>query len=1085
MSTLPRILQFAYSIPRGSVGSTSEHDRIIKLFCWRDEHFSHMYCPELYEVPGRTPNPLGDDTLISDYDSLREMFSFGWGLCGENHAQFRPIAEEAGFQHRRRNLSGDTGQELYENGHWAYVNTDQYTLHFLSNNSTADFASVDQVITAPDHYIEWNPDLGGGYFLPQANTHGNYATFTGHLIPSIPLRSLQWRGYYNTVWTGTIAGDYPMYAEGYYSTPIVYRLKRGETFTRWEKPGGIVSDLGLASRAWWGCNYQAGPHVDWSFVQNAPCHDQTTNPPPETSNQTGGADWGNGCYDWQPDLASGEYMDGVVASTGTFVNGGTPLIAASTSGSLTFEFTSPYTMCGRPTANNTTSGYPDPALHCDSGAMLYTTHVGTVSVDISTDMGATWTALGSLADTMDFTDDVKGRNTYLLRLTFASGAGLNSFHTRTLTMLGQSVYPDLKSGTCTVTYGSTRTGMLDLSPDIETAAAAGSTTGCTTKVSDSGLTYDGYNSGTFAYKQAINTGIWIIYKVALPANLVSQGATFNQIFAAENAFCSVPPNVGTVGNIEISTSASGPWTTIGAYTVPTDNQLSAFWTYGRSPDGSSLGGTTYYVRFFANNGNTYNQLFRFFHINATYNLPTSTSPLNVTYFWNNGSEQSSSHQVAAGATSDSWTITTGTVAAQEKVVFSVPSGGVAAPTIVTQPANQTVTRPATATFGVAATGSGLTYQWKRGGADIAGATSATFTTGPTTVSGDNGAQFTVLVSNAGGSVLSSIATLTVNPPAVPPTITMQPADQTVTAGATATFTVVATGATGYQWNLGGTPITGATSASYTTPITTTGDSGDQFTVLVSNSYGSVLSNIATLTVNPVTGAPVIVSQPVPVTVTAPATATFSVTATGAVNYQWQKNAVNITGATGDSYTTPATTTADSGESFRVLVSNADGTTTSANAILTVLPNSGVNPISIGVGSVLLGAPTGSTVPVTTSVTLTNSSGSPITVTGSTDASWLTAGTVTVPAGGTATLVLVATPSGVAGTTSGTLTLTNSSGGTQTIPVTLAVGEVAGLRARSCAIGSGFNPDFRLWLFGLAGLAVLSIALHRRRSNRAA
>src|SRR6202008_4307602 len=107
--------------------------------------------------------------------------------------------------------------------------------------------------------------------------------------------------------------------------------------------------------------------------------------------------------------------------------------------------------------------------------------------------------------------------------------------------------------------------------------------------------------------------------------------------------------------------------------------------------------------------------------------------------------------------------------------------------------------------------------------------SASYMTPPTTTS-DNGAQFTVLVSNSTGSATSNAATLTVSAAATAPTITAQPGNQTVTAGQTATFSVVATGTAplNYQWNKNGTAISGATSSSYTTPATTSSDSGSTF-----------------------------------------------------------------------------------------------------------------------------------------------------------------------------------------------------------------------------------------------------------------
>jgi hypothetical protein len=111
-------------------------------------------------------------------------------------------------------------------------------------------------------------------------------------------------------------------------------------------------------------------------------------------------------------------------------------------------------------------------------------------------------------------------------------------------------------------------------------------------------------------------------------------------------------------------------------------------------------------------------------------------------------------------------------------------------------------------------------------------------------------------------VTSAAATLTVNPAPVAPSITTQPANQTVTAGQTATFTVVAAGTAplSYQWQKNGVNITGVTTSSYTTPLTATTDSGSTFDVVVSNTAGTVTSAAATLTVNPAP-APAIQTNP--------------------------------------------------------------------------------------------------------------------------------------------------------------------------------------------------------------------------------
>jgi hypothetical protein len=173
------------------------------------------------------------------------------------------------------------------------------------------------------------------------------------------------------------------------------------------------------------------------------------------------------------------------------------------------------------------------------------------------------------------------------------------------------------------------------------------------------------------------------------------------------------------------------------------------------------------------------------------------------------------------------------------------------PMIATQPANQSVAVGLTATFSVVATGTApITYQWQKNSANISGATSASYTT-PPTVSGDNGATFRAVVTNSAGIAMSNSATLTVTV-AVGPSITNQPVNQTVTAGQIANFAVVAAGTAPltFQWQKNNANISGATSASYSTPPTVSGDNGATFRVIVTNTVASATSNPATLIVNP-------------------------------------------------------------------------------------------------------------------------------------------------------------------------------------------------------------------------------------------
>ncbi|HUQ11966.1 MAG TPA: PQQ-dependent sugar dehydrogenase [Steroidobacteraceae bacterium] len=119
-------------------------------------------------------------------------------------------------------------------------------------------------------------------------------------------------------------------------------------------------------------------------------------------------------------------------------------------------------------------------------------------------------------------------------------------------------------------------------------------------------------------------------------------------------------------------------------------------------------------------------------------------------------------------------------------LFRVRYTAVTAPTISSQPASTTVAAGQVATFSVTASGSApLQYQWQRNGANIAGATSPTYSF--TASAADNGAMFRALVSNSAGSALSNSATLTVPANAAPVGTITSPASSRYRGGQTFNF----------------------------------------------------------------------------------------------------------------------------------------------------------------------------------------------------------------------------------------------------------------------------------------------------------
>jgi hypothetical protein len=265
----------------------------------------------------------------------------------------------------------------------------------------------------------------------------------------------------------------------------------------------------------------------------------------------------------------------------------------------------------------------------------------------------------------------------------------------------------------------------------------------------------------------------------------------------------------------------------------------------------------------------------------------------------------------------------------------LPPGGTA-PAITQQPASLTVTAGQAATFSVMATGTApLSYQWFMNGT-ASGTNSDTFSIGAATV-GQTGAHIDVTVTNAAGAVTSAMAILTVTAAATAPTITQQPASETVTAGQAASFSVTATGTAplSYQWFVNGT-ASGTNASTFSIAQTTTAQNGAHIDVKVSNATGSVTSATAVLTVTAEATAPAITQQPANTTVTAGQSATFTVTATGTapLTYQWFLNG-SAAGTNSNTYTISQTTVGQTGAQIHVKVTNAAGSATSNTVTLTV------------------------------------------------------------------------------------------------------------------------------------------------------
>ncbi|MCW3104780.1 MAG: hypothetical protein JWO09_3220 [Bacteroidetes bacterium] len=348
---------------------------------------------------------------------------------------------------------------------------------------------------------------------------------------------------------------------------------------------------------------------------------------------------------------------------------------------------------------------------------------------------------------------------------------------------------------------------------------------------------------------------------------------------------------------------------------------------------------------------------------SSVSFTVTASGVGLSYQWRKGSVNLIDGGNISGATTATLTINPATVL-DTAYNYNVIVSGASAPNdtsvnvaltigdtavITSEPVGQLACLGDSASFSVTASGTGLTYQWRKGivnlidGGNISGATTSTLSINPVTIA-DTASNYNVIVSGGCANDTSVNAFLQIG---TTPLIVTEPTDQVVCAGSPVSFSVIASGALSYQWRKGlinlidGGSISGATTATLTINPATIADTAFNYNVVVSGGGCANDTSVnASLQINTT---PFTITEPVNQAVCEGSPVSFTVLASGSgLTYQWRKGIINlinggsISGATTATLTINPATSADAAANYNVVISGScSPNDTSVNVSLTV------------------------------------------------------------------------------------------------------------------------------------------------------
>ncbi|MFH1377155.1 MAG: hypothetical protein ABIH86_00185 [Planctomycetota bacterium] len=462
-STYERVEASAFANFKARYGREpkTETDKVLALFIWRTEHHQHADGNLLNYGAGCHSALAGADGWGFCRDGLMGLFAHSTGLCFSIHSQFTPFVQRVLKNPLATSCTlvpGHTAFEALTDGEWRLF--DITCGHVIFDNDPEKPVGILHLAKNQNRIDQMN----GGFMKLRIGPFGDKLNT------------------YDSVRSPEGDGQQKMF--GYMGMPIVFKLRNGETFTRYSDN---EDDDGVG--AIWSQDYFQLQAYDFpkrhgtargeTFMgfgavgnDNAGRYDKRLSTKENTKRPFRYS--GKGVFEYRPDLKDKKnksWEEGMIAQDK--IGWKSNAIESKSEGAFfVIDHASPYPVAAHQ-ADNADSKWDVVKNPCDKTAVFTFKTSGSVAVEISLDNGQTWLPAGEKEGdgSIDFSDIVKGRFAYQMKVVLGKKTAIKDFTLRTVVQIGPAVFPHLKENGSEVTYFADNAGVIHGGPDWRQAKA--------------------------------------------------------------------------------------------------------------------------------------------------------------------------------------------------------------------------------------------------------------------------------------------------------------------------------------------------------------------------------------------------------------------------------------------------------------------------------------------------------------------------------------------------------------------------------------------------------------------------------------